>query len=282
MTLFVSDLDGTLLGPKAVLSDFSRQTLRSMITEGMLFTVATARTVPSIRAILGDLSLPLPVIEHNGAYLSDLATGRHLVVHALAPEIASALMTTIREHGLAAFVATTAGDDDHLSYGELPNPAMVWYRDEKVALGDRRLRELDDPRAALAEQVIGFTLLGEGDAMLALATAIRACHAHQVQLHLHENLYCPGWWELSIQDRRATKSQAIATLRRSHALETRRLVVFGDGLNDLDMFLDADHAVAVENAVPELIAAASEIAGPHHQDGVVRWLVSHERKKRSD
>jgi phosphoserine phosphatase len=50
--------------------------------------------------------------------------------------------------------------------------------------------------------------------------------------------------------------------------------VFGDGINDLDMFRDADHAIAVENAGPEVIAVASEIAGRNDQDGVVRWIAA--------
>lgn len=51
-------------------------------------------------------------------------------------------------------------------------------------------------------------------------------------------------------------------------------MVFGDGVNDLDMFAHADHAVAVENAVAELRAVASEVAGRNDQDGVVRWLAA--------
>ncbi|HEX7841342.1 MAG TPA: HAD hydrolase family protein [Kofleriaceae bacterium] len=77
-----------------------------------------------------------------------------------------------------------------------------------------------------------------------------------------------------MQDRDATKSGAIAKLRRSLDRESRRLVVFGGGINDLDMFLHADHAVAVANAVPEILAVASEIAARNDQDGVVRWIVS--------
>ena len=273
-TLFVSDLDGTLLGPGAVLSAYSRQALRSLIADGVLFTVATARTSPSIRALLGDLALPLPVIELNGAFVSDLATGRHLMVHALSPEVASAVMEMILRRGLSAFVATTRNDDDHLYHAALPNPAMTWYRDEKLALGDPRLRAIDDPRAVLGEQVVGVTLLAERDAMIALAAELRADLAGLVQIHLFENLSCPGWWELSIQDRHATKAHALARLRRSLDLESRRLVVFGDGINDLDMLLGADHAVAVENAVPEIVAVASEIAARNDQDGVVRWIAA--------
>ena len=46
-------------------------------------------------------------------------------------------------------------------------------------------------------------------------------------------------------------------------------------LNDLDMFEIADEAYAVENAVPELNAAATGIIGSNNDDGVARWLVKH-------
>ena len=49
-------------------------------------------------------------------------------------------------------------------------------------------------------------------------------------------------------------------------------MVFGDGLNDLDMFAHADHAVAVENAVPELRAVAGR--NDEDGDGVVHWLAA--------
>jgi len=129
-----------------------------------------------------------------------------------------------------------------------------------------------DLRTALAEQVVGFTLLAERDALVALAGELTGELGDAIQLHLFENFYCPGWWELAIHDRDATKSIAIAKLRRSLDLESRRLVVFGDGVNDLDMFRGADHAVAVENAVPEIVAIAGEMAARNDQDGVVRWI----------
>jgi Cof subfamily protein (haloacid dehalogenase superfamily) len=273
-TLFVSDLDGTLLGPGAALSEFSRSALRALIADGMLFTVATARSTPSIRRLLADVALPLPVIELNGAFVSDLATGRHLVVQALAADVAAAVMAGIRRRGLGAFIATSAGDEDRLYHGEPQNPGMAWYRDEKLALGDPRLRAVADPEVALGEPVVGFTLFAEREVVGELAAELLGELAELVQLHMFENFYCPGWWELSIHDRSATKASAIAELRRSLDLEGSRLVVFGDGINDLDMFAHADHAVAVENAVPELRAVASEIAGRHDEDGVVRWLTA--------
>lgn len=273
-TLYVSDLDGTLLGPGPVLSAYSREALRSLIADGLLFTVATARTVPSIRAILGDLALPLPVIELNGAFVSELATGRHLMVQALPRDVASVVIAAIRRRGLSAFITAFGDGEDHLYFTELANPAMAWFHDEKVAFGDPRLRAIDDLRIALDEQIVAVTLVADRDAMAALAAELRAELADQLQLHLCENLYCPGWWELSIHDRRATKGSAIARLRQSLGLEASRLVVFGDAVNDLDMFRGADRAIAVENAVPEIVAAASESAARNDENGVVRWIAA--------
>ena len=67
-------------------------------------------------------------------------------------------------------------------------------------------------------------------------------------------------------------SKANAILQLKELLGCDRLVVFGDGVNDLDMFRVADEAYAVENAVPELKAAATAVIGANDEDGVARWL----------
>lgn len=111
-TLYVSDLDGTLLRSDGSLSPYSVRTLNRLIGEGMPFTVASARGCGPIRSALGDLRLRLPVIATNGAYVSDLAAGRHLAVHALPPGIARDLWTLFDGHGYSPFVFTTDGSAD--------------------------------------------------------------------------------------------------------------------------------------------------------------------------
>ena len=54
-----------------------------------------------------------------------------------------------------------------------------------------------------------------------------------------------------------------------------RLVVFGDGRNDLDMFRFADESYAVSNAVEELKEAATAVIGSNDEDGVAKWLLEH-------
>ena len=77
-TLFVSDLDGTLMRGDETLSAYTVQAVNRLIEQGMAFTYATARSIESARVITGGLRMKLPVITRNGAVLADNATGKHL------------------------------------------------------------------------------------------------------------------------------------------------------------------------------------------------------------
>ena len=46
--LYVSDLDGTLLDNDTSLSQYSKDTLNAMLDQGLLFTVAGARSIASM------------------------------------------------------------------------------------------------------------------------------------------------------------------------------------------------------------------------------------------
>ncbi|NLN45103.1 MAG: HAD hydrolase family protein, partial [Clostridiaceae bacterium] len=65
-------MDGTLLHPNAELSGYTVETLNRLIRGGMSFTVASARSLASARAILAPLALSLPVILMNGVQIYDL------------------------------------------------------------------------------------------------------------------------------------------------------------------------------------------------------------------
>jgi hypothetical protein len=50
------------------------------------------------------------------------------------------------------------------------------------------------------------------------------------------------------------------------------IVVFGDYLNDLDMFEIAGRAIAMENALPEVKESADEIIASNDQGAVLQYL----------
>ena len=67
-------------------------------------------------------------------------------------------------------------------------------------------------------------------------------------------------------------SKANAIKQLQSMLQCKKLVVFGDGKNDMDMFQIADEAYAVANAHEELKKYATGIILSNNEDGVAKWL----------
>jgi Cof subfamily protein (haloacid dehalogenase superfamily) len=273
--LFVSDLDGTLLDGTGALSEFSRKTLTELLSEGLNFTVASARAINEIQPVLGDLPLRLPVIAVNGAYLTDYKTGRHLVINSLASSVARAIFDVIRSQHLWPFVCTFNGQQDCLYYQTLAHPAMQWYCQTLSLLGDKRLRETKNLAGVFGEQVISLAVMGDKESIGQLSTLLAETFSGQLENFYFENPYSPGYWWLTIHDKKACKSIALRELMDMFGFTQDNLTVFGDHINDIRMFELAGRGVAVANAEPEVKAVASEVIGPHTEDSVVTYLKAH-------
>ena len=111
--------------------------LRALLDAGMQFSVASARSYFSIRKLFGDLELKLPIIEFNGAFLTDYATGRHLEINSLGQALGEELFDRIAHAGQRPFVCSFNGEEDCLHYDELINPGMVWYEGRRRSAEQR-------------------------------------------------------------------------------------------------------------------------------------------------
>ena len=276
-TLYVSDLDGTLLRNDTSLSEYSTETLNALLEQGLLFTAASARSVYTMRHMLAGLDLRLPIIEFNGAFVTDLASGRHHLVHNVQPELLPDLWRQITATGHVPCISAYDGTADRLYYRDITNDGMAWYIGDRQRHRDERLRYLADLQTGLDDQVVCLTVIGREPELAALDTAINHRHADLVQTHRYENQYSPGWYWLTVHDARATKDQGIRSLQRRQGLEDSRLVVFGDQVNDLDMFRLADEAYAVANAIPALVEEATGLIDSNEEDGVARYINAHWR-----
>lgn len=77
-TLYVSDLDGTLLNANSRISQYSLDVIDGLVEQGMLFTYATARSIVSASVVAEGLSAKIPVITYNGQRIVYPATGEIL------------------------------------------------------------------------------------------------------------------------------------------------------------------------------------------------------------
>ena len=70
-TLYVTDLDGTLMRNDMTISEESVRIINQLIDSGILITYATARSFHSAYTITKNIRFKLPVITRNGTTFAD-------------------------------------------------------------------------------------------------------------------------------------------------------------------------------------------------------------------
>ena len=103
-TLYVSDLDGTLLNKKKEITPKTAEILNRCIREGMKFSVATARMPYGCDYRLQDLAMTTPGILTNGVFLYDFNQQRYLDVQAMEPEVVKNALKIFRRFGISCFL----------------------------------------------------------------------------------------------------------------------------------------------------------------------------------
>ncbi len=270
--LFVSDLDGTLLQDDTTLSPYARQKLSLWLDQGLAFTIATARSIVSVRQILTDLPIRLPVVCANGAYLSDLQTGAYRSIQSIAKPRDRDLLQLILDQGFEPFLSTHQNGKDGLYVSKLANEAMEWYYKDRDKVGDERLKMTEDLFSVIDQLVISFNVMERLEPLKKLEEKIREQFGELVHVYFYENWYSPEWYWLSVYDESATKGGAIRQIMQEHGFSADQLTVFGDNLNDLSMFQLANQALAMENAVEGLKRHATGNIGTNQTDSVIAYL----------
>lgn len=272
--LYICDLDGTLLRSDGALSEFARDGLNKLLSAGIRLTIASSRATPAMRALLAGVDLRLPVIEFNGAFVSELESGRHLASNFLSKSAAFAAVEAILATGTDPVVSAWDGSRDRVHSGYRMNEGTAWYLEEKRAYGDPRLTACDDLLGAAGQEkvasIVGFVRDTEA---AALNESLREAVGGEAVVYCAQNYYCPGWTEVQVQHPAAEKGAAVPALLAACDGVGTDVIACGDHLNDLGLFAAATHSIAPGNAHPSVLASATVVVGRNDEDGIVRHLL---------
>ncbi len=266
-TLYVTDLDGTLLNRQDRVSPFSIRAINSLVENGMLFTYATARSLVSASKVTEGLSTNIPVIAYNGAFIFQPSTGEILSREEFTEEQRKKVKEALAFHRICPLVYSFIDGVEKVSW--IPrheNDGIRRYLDTRK--GDRRFRAVTGTEALYEGDIFYYTCIGEKDELQPVYELFSSDPGYRCTLQ--QELYRPEYW-CEIMPALASKANAIRKLKEMW--NCARVVSFGDAVNDLPMFEISDECYAVANAVDELKAAATGIIGSNEEDGVARWLL---------
>ena len=263
-TLYVSDLDGTLLRRDETLSHFTVNTINALVERGMIFSYATARSLVTASKVTAGLSTRIPVIIYNGSFIKQSGTGETLLSNAFTQAQSNEIIDFLLQREVFPIVYAMIDGVEKFSYcADRESRGTKIFNDTRR--GDVRDNPILSPADLYRGEVFHVTCIDEEEILRPIYEHFKDTY----QCIFHRDIYSGEQW-LEIQPTEATKAKAIRALAK--LLGCDRIVCFGDGKNDISMFEIADECYAVENADPALKAIATAIIGSNEQDGVARWL----------
>ncbi|BDZ54446.1 HAD family hydrolase [Agromyces marinus] len=255
------DVDGTLMHEDERIDDVVAEAVASAVARGHLVTLATGRSWATTRPVLEHLGLePEYVVTANGAITMRRdpgADGGWSQAHVETFDPSDALRKIRDVLPSGRFLV------------ELPDGYRLYTRGMTDWNLDRaREVEFDELFGQEATRVVATSVDHELDEFFRIVE----------QMGLHHVSYAIGWtaW-LDIAPDGVNKATALERVRGWLELPLDRVIAVGDGRNDIEMFHwagSAGRAVAMGQAPPEVVAAASERTGAIDEAGLVAVLDS--------
>jgi len=268
--LFITDLDHTFLNSNQEVSLFSKRVWNTLAKKAKL-SVATARSFAKTEEFLKDLELNSPLILLDGALV---ATPKKEIIDikTLEKELIDEIVNeSKKDFNIEPFLLALE-DRSILSEAFVIPNKMNKYQSKLI-----EWKYTNDPRLKREEikgieDTLKVVYMGEREELEELATHLKSIFRDKIELKLSPEQYMKCWF-LTILHPLGDKSHAIKKVSEYLSIPLESITVFGDNINDIEMFKIAGTSVAVSNALDEVKKEAKVIL-PHSndEDGVARYL----------
>lgn len=262
--LVVTDLDGSFWGRDLRCHPSTLAAVATLERHGVPLLIATGRREGSARTGLAANGMQPPAVLLNGALGIDLPTGFRFHSHPFATEDAEHVVAALDAVDLSPVLYT---DDSKVRVGR----KVSTNAEHRGGFSGDRI--IEDPFAtARARKVLSFSMLGLPREQIEPAAAALA--DVNADFFLYEDHLYAGFWSMHIQPLAVTKWGGIQSYLTHSGLRPERIIVIGDGTNDVDMLRNADVSLGVRGGHDEPLAIADHLID-HPDDGGWASVLDH-------
>lgn len=270
-TLYITDLDGTLLKNDSQISQFSRNAINRLSADGAMISFATARTPATVCEIFENVKLNVPGIVMTGASLYSLDKREYIKPRYLNKDTVLKSLDVFNLHNINPFIYTWRRDNLLHAFhtSDFTNTERMFYeirRDKKL-----KIFHLDvSPQNEDLSHTLLMFCVGERNTLQGVAEDLRLSIGYQPSYY--NDIFNDNAGYLEVFAKGVDKASAVKEL--ASLAEASRIVCFGDNLNDLSMMEIADVSLAVDNAFTKVKQQADIVIGINEDDSVVKWILN--------
>ena len=254
--LLVVDIDGTLLGSEGGISAEDKEALAEARRAGIRVCLSTGRAIQGCQSIIKELSLDGYHIFFDGALVT--SPDREIYVEPLDRRVVGEVIEFVQKNKIYLELYSSKhyfveqsnwATDIHRQYFNL-EPKVVDFRE----LG--------------GERIIKGGLITRSDEEEAKARSFRANFDLSLRFSLAKSPAFPGVEFTNIVAPGVSKGKALTNLAAHFEIPLEEVAAIGDGPNDISLLSVAGLAVAMGNAVDEVMAVAHQVTRSVRDSGV--------------
>lgn len=284
--LFVSDIDGTLLNEKHVLSKGNEDAIYSLKEAGIEFMLASGRHYEGTLLPIKHMNLALRCISLNGGDVRDY-DGTNIFTQRISDssvnkvyEIAQNLDTTM-EYYCEDF-AYTQVPFDVIEEVYIENFAKMFYMDLKEA--EILVKAHDIKNTMTYEASFGEIKKHHPLKMEFHFKDLKEKQKALKQLNILDDIQLASSAPLNLEvtHKEASKGRLLKLYCERFGYKKEEVVVIGDSENDISMLSSFPNSYAMDNAENKIKKVAKNIAPSNAQDGVaqiINKIINENRKK---
>ena len=155
-TLYLSDLDGTLLQNDATLSPYAVRELNRMIEKGLCFSISSARSTGTVIGILEGLRLNVPIALFNGVIYYDYNAAKFVRVMDIDPEAAAQAACIMEKYGLNNTMYTYRDQQLFACYTSLKTERERQFAAERSKFPQKKWRQVRSLSETAREERVVF------------------------------------------------------------------------------------------------------------------------------
>lgn len=263
--ILFTDLDGTLLNNKKLVSDGNRAAIQRMLDAGHYLVVATGRPVKSAFKVVKELGLTMPgcyMIAYNGGVIFDCAKEEICMEKTLPLEYARYLFDEAEKSGL---YIQTYGEDDKILTNKEAKELEFYARGNRNAL---KYEICDDVCDTLGRDPNKVLLINMDEEKL---LEFQREHKKWEEGKCDSIFSCKEYLEYLPKD--INKGSGVRMLCEMLNINLENAYAAGDERNDISMIEAAGVGIAMQNASEETKAAADYITeNDNDQDGIAEVI----------
>lgn len=272
--LIAIDMDGTLLRRDHTIGTATKAAIQQALAQGHIVAIATGRPPRAALKAYHELQLTTPLIALNGAYIRLSERPDDILKTTIPRDMVDAIGTQAIALGAHAMLAEFG------SHCVIRQNDQAFFSDEDEETFFYQAVVAESPEEPPIIQPLFTDWRDDAYALLIqLPTRERQALTEWIEAKWPKQIFCRSWREpfhmLEILAGNVNKATGLQKIQSFYHIPKERVLVFGDEMNDLQMFKYAAISVAMGNANPNLVPYADAVTSDCDEDGIAEYLNRH-------